>query len=244
VKPNRKRPIPAYSSLKRFCFKSSGGTVEFGFTTRRFRAKTPAVIFGPRKIRRVLPQQVHSSRVVRITGRHLKGLNPGAGIVVKRCDGLVTDHEDTALFIRTADCLPIFLFAPETSGAVGILHAGWRGLARGILRTGLRRFLAVSKAPARKVIAVFGPAVGPCCYEVGRELTPLFHRKAFRPGLGRVFLDLAAVARRRLRQEGMLNTHITDLGLCTSCRNGVFYSFRREGAKAGRQFSWIVRYNM
>jgi copper oxidase (laccase) domain-containing protein len=91
------------------------------------------------------------------------------------------------------------------------------------------------------VLAAFGPAVGPCCYQVGEEFASTFPAAvAFR---GRsVFMDLALCARRELEACGVPKEGILESGICTSCRSEEFYSYRRLGAAAGRQMSVLKLY--
>ena len=106
--------------------------------------------------------QVHGTEVVEAAA----GARPDA-------DGLVTARAGLAPLVLVADCVPIALVAPE---AVGVLHAGWRGLHDGIVAAGVRRLRDLG---ASRVAAAVGPAIGPCCYEVGDELRAAFgHRRA------------------------------------------------------------------
>lgn len=136
---------------------------------------------------------------------------------------VVTDSEHGAL-VLTADCVPIALSSPE---AVAMLHGGWRGLAAGIVAEGV----ALLEGP---VAAAIGPSARGCCYEVGEEVHAHFpgHR------VGARNLALEAVAAERLRAAGV--TDIRDTGICTIC-DERYFSYRREGAAAGRNASVIWR---
>ena len=129
--------------------------------------------------------------------------------------------------VFVADCLPIAL---SGSGGVAMLHGGWRGLAGGIVGAGAEAVGATA--------AAIGPGIGPCCYQVGGEVLA-----AFAP-LGRGLaedrmLDLKAVARRLLERAGV--EEIEDAGLCTSCRQDLFFSHRGAGAGTGRQAGMVRR---
>jgi polyphenol oxidase len=132
-------------------------------------------------------------------------------------DGHVTSAHGVAPFVLTADCLPVALAAP---GRVAILHCGWRGLAAGILNRAAELF-------ARAPEAAIGPGIGPCCYEVGQEVLDAFGISGSR------MLDLKAIARRQLEAAGV--ERIEDVGLCTSCREDLFFSHRRDRGVTGRQ---------
>lgn len=130
--------------------------------------------------------------------------------------------------VLTADCLPIALAA---GGAVAMLHAGWRGLAAGIISRGVQ---ALAQAGAEGPIsAAIGPGAGPCCYEVSEEVHQRFAGLAPDARRGEN-LDLKAVARRQLGAAGVVAVH--DIGVCTICGPPeLFFSHRRDGGVTGRQ---------
>jgi copper oxidase (laccase) domain-containing protein len=91
------------------------------------------------------------------------------------------------------------------------------------------------------VVAAMGPSIGPCCYEVGEEVEAAFGplgAKFFAPGKsGRKHLDVAAANRAQLEELGVASTHIDSVEYCTRCREDLFFSYRRDGANAGRMIS-------
>lgn len=163
-------------------------------------------------------RQVHGTTVAQVAG-------PQA--ITDGVDGLVTAEPGLGLLALTADCLPVALAA---DGAVGMVHAGWRGLAGGVLEEAVG---AVRDAGATgPVTAAVGPGAGGCCYEVGDEVHAAF---ADVPGVRRGRrLDLKAVAAARLGAAGVEVVH--DTGLCTLCTDpALFFSHRRDGGVTGRQ---------
>jgi hypothetical protein len=134
---------------------------------------------------------------------------------IEEADGQVTTAHDVAAIVLTADCLPVALAGP---GAVAMVHAGWRGLAAGVLEAGV--------AACGAVMAAIGPGIGPCCYEVGDDV-----RAAF--ATSEPTLDLKAIARARLLAAGVTDVH--DCGLCTACDPERFFSHRRDRGVSGRQ---------
>jgi purine-nucleoside/S-methyl-5'-thioadenosine phosphorylase / adenosine deaminase len=143
-------------------------------------------------------------------------------------DGQATSVPGVAPFVTAADCLPIALAVP---GAVAMLHAGWRGLAGGVVGAGIAALRSLG-ADGR-VTAAIGPGAGGCCYQVGEEVHAAFahHGDAVRDGGN---LDLKAIARRELEAAGAAEVH--DVGLCTLCAEpGLFFSHRRDGGVTGRQ---------
>ena len=167
----------------------------------------PARIVGPRLVG---VRQVHGTRVVRDDE-------------LGEADGVVTARTDVAPFVRTADCLPVAIAAP---GAVAMVHAGWRGLAAGVLGEGVAAVRAL--VGDRALHAAIGPGAGPCCYEVSDEVAAALGTVRGPGGT----VDLKAVAAARLRAAGVTTVH--DVGACTIC-DERFFSFRREGDRAGRQ---------
>ncbi len=148
-------------------------------------------------------------------------------------DGHVTADPGLALMVLAADCLPVGLASPS---AVGMLHAGWRGLAAGILERGVSALQEAGSEPASEVVAVLGPCAGACCYEVGPEVHAALGGTADgitggTPG-ARGKIDLREIARRRLFAAGI--HAVLDAPACTICEPALF-SHRREGPRAGRQ---------
>jgi YfiH family protein len=148
-------------------------------------------------------RQVHGTRVV----------VDAEGI--EDADGQVTTAPGVAAMVLVADCLPVALAGPDR---VAMLHAGWRGLAGGVLEAGVEATDAVC--------AAIGPGIGPCCYEVGDDVRAVF-------GTSEPTLDLKAIARARLEAAGVRDIH--DCGLCTSCDAERFFSHRRDRGVTGRQ---------
>jgi YfiH family protein len=167
--------------------------------------------------RLALNRQIHST-VVHRAGPGARG-EPG--------DGLWTEEPDLPVLAMSADCLPIALVrAGDAPPGVAVLHAGWRGLLAGIVAEGVR-------ALGGQVHAAVGPAIGPCCYEVGPEVAEPFVA-AFGPDVlrGRN-LDLWTAAERALLAAGAEQVERVDL--CTSCNPELFFSHRRTGKPRGVQ---------
>jgi YfiH family protein len=127
-------------------------------------------------------RQVHGGMVVAVDKAGLAG----------SADGLVTDRPGLPLTVATADCMPIIV---EGDRSVAILHAGWRGLAAGIVRAGLKAMEALGDTPRR---AAIGPSIGPCCYEVGDEVRTAFGDHASRTTFGTPSVDLWSAAETQL----------------------------------------------
>lgn len=144
-------------------------------------------------------------------------------------DGHLLREPGAAALVFVADCLPVALSGPR---GVAMVHAGWRGLAGGILG-------AAAEAVEAEAAAI-GPGIGRCCYEVGEEVLEPFRPLGDGIADGRM-LDLPEVARRLLAQAGVERIELA--GLCTSCEEELFFSHRRDKGKTGRQagVAWLER---
>lgn len=174
-------------------------------------------------------EQVHGSHVAMLCGAPLEP-----------ADAAVTDERGRVCVVQVADCLPV-LFAARDGSAVGAAHAGWRGLAGGVLESTVR---ALGIAP-QALLAWLGPAIGPQHFEVGEEVRAAFVRTD--PGAAAAFAanargrwqcDLYALARRRLSALGV--TGVYGGGWCTYADAAKFFSYRRDG-RCGRMAALIWR---
>jgi YfiH family protein len=188
-------------------------------------ARNRARIEAELGVRTTYTRQVHGSRVVRVS----VALD-GSPI---QADGQATASTAVAPSVLVADCLPV---AVAGHGAVAMLHAGWRGLAEGVLAEGVRALRELGgTGPLR---AAIGPGAGPCCYEVGSEVHAVFAEEFSHARHGRN-LDLKAIARLELESAGVET--VRDLGICTICSAELFYSHRRDRGTTGRQagIAWL-----
>ena len=180
--------------------------------------------------------QVHGTDVAGIDADNVAAMSltpPTADAAVTRTPGIV-------LGVRTADCLPV-LFADRSGTVIGAAHAGWRGLAAGVLEATLRAM----RVPARDIVAWLGPAIGPQKFEVGSDVFDT-HRAAdpaavscFAPLRdGKWLADLYALAQLRLQRAGVVA--ISGGGFCTLTETGRFFSYRGD-KDAGRMATlvWI-----
>jgi purine-nucleoside/S-methyl-5'-thioadenosine phosphorylase / adenosine deaminase len=166
--------------------------------------------------RLALNRQVHAATVNRAA----------AGERSKDGDGLWTDEPDLPMLVFSADCLPIALAGLNGAAGLALLHAGRLGLLDGIVQAGVA-------ALRGRIAAIVGPAIGPCCYEVGEEIAAAY-RARFGPDVlqGRN-LDLWTAAERVLREAGV--DAVERLDVCTACNADRFFSHRRDGPVTGRQ---------
>lgn len=154
-------------------------------------------------------------------------------------DASIATRPGVVCVVQTADCLPV-LFSDSQGTVVGAAHAGWRGLAQGVLENTVR---AMQAAGAAEISAWLGPAIGPQCFEVGQDVFDAFASRdagmagAFRShAAGKYFADIYALAEMVLKKAGV--QEISGGGRCTVSERDSFYSFRRDGV-TGRMASLI-----
>lgn len=190
-----------------------GGQVRFTTRSAGPPDDAPAIVARSR--------QVHGAHVRVVAGvTELERPAPDA-------DGQATALRGVACAVRVADCLPVALVSPQ---AVAAVHAGWRGLAAGVLQAGMR---ALRDLGASEIRAAIGPGARVCCYEAGEEVHAAFAHLGPQVRRG-THADLAAVATAMLEHEDVREIH--DTGLCTMCAPaGLLWSHRRQGERAGRQ---------
>ena len=152
-------------------------------------------------------------------------------------DALITNVPGVPLGVRSADCIPIFLFDPRKK-AIGLVHAGWKGSQKQIARITCQRMQQEFGTEYNDILAVLGPAIRVCCYEVGEEFKNYFSPDAFQVNDG-LYLDLIKVNRLQLLDLGLTRDQIFDCRVCTFC-DERFFSYRREKDKSGRMLSLMM----
>ena len=147
-------------------------------------------------------------------------------------DALFTGEKGVALVVKTADCLPLFLY-DEKNGSVGVLHMGWRSAKEGILDN-----IGID-LPSAKVLA--GVAMRQCCFEVTDEFLSFKNLAPFVKKRGeKLYFDPVGFSRSILAARGMKEAHFRDLNMCTMCHDLNFFSFRRDKTKK-RMLSFIIK---
>jgi YfiH family protein len=136
-----------------------------------------------------------------------------------------------AVGVRVADCVPV-LVADRVTGDVAAIHAGWRGVAGGVLAAGVKLL------GGSDLVAAIGPCIGPCSFEVGTEVADRLGHVVRRAG-DKAFVDLRAAVRAQLRALGLDDARIEDVPGCTK-HEARFHSFRRDGDRSGRMLAAIL----
>ena len=206
---------------------------------KNYRLLADALQFSVKNL--VMSHQIHSDLVRVVTKADHLGLDHH---LYPECDALITNEPGTALVIFTADCTPILLW-DEKTGAVGAIHAGWRGTAANIAGKTVEKMVAEFGCDPANIRAAIGPNIGACCFEVGGEV-PEAMRAAFGPAVeewifpkGEKFhMDLKQVNALALRNAGVTQIDISTH--CTMCQHHRFWSHRVHGASRGSQGAIIV----
>lgn len=194
--------------------RKSGDVVEHADENRRI----ACAAIGADLEKLALNFQVHSTDVLRAA----------AGMRGEHADGLWTDEPGLPILAMSADCLPIAIArADAAEPAVAVLHAGWKGLLAGIVEAGARAL------GDHELTAAIGPAIGPCCYEVGEEVAAPYRERFGDDVMCERKLDLWTSAERALRAAGVDRVHRVDR--CTACEPEAFFSHRRDHGVTGRQ---------
>ena len=191
--------------------------------------------FGVPPGRLVTVSQVHGKEVLAIEGRL-----PEKPV---EADAIVTNVTGVAIGMMTADCQPILLYDP-VNRAIGAVHAGWKGTALGIVVLTAQEMSSRYGTNPEDLIASLGPCIGPCCYKVGWNVLDEYmsrHREADcfseKDGLR---MDINNANSVQLALIGVKRENISDDASCTSCNSDLFFSYRKDGGRTGRQLSFIM----
>ncbi len=200
----------------------------------------------PSPIGVVTAEQVHGS-LARVVGAAEAGDDPLGRDPVPGADGLVTAEPGVALMLLFADCVPVVLVAPGAprgtgAPAVAVAHAGWRGMADGVVERTMERLCEHASCKPFDLLIYVGPHICGECYEVGRDVLSRFPEVTDTMTATRGALDLATVLDRRLDAIGVRARARVSSGMCTAERTDAFFSYRAEGI-TGRHaaFAWIRR---
>ncbi len=217
-----------------FVFPSFSPRVLAAFSSRDFDASRDLPFFlkslGLPSGRFFTPHQIHGDEIALASG---PGTEAGTD-----ADGVMTEEKNLTLLIRTADCVPVFLFDPDRP-AVGLVHAGWRGAQKKIISRAIEKFRQAFGAEPSRLQAALGPSIRKSCYEVGEEFFDFFPDWVEKRN-GKSWFDLAGFVKHELNRAGIPEHSIIDSNLCTACSTDWFFSARREGQNTGRFLSAIM----
>ncbi len=221
--------LPALAAIPGLVHGFERRTGPAGHETRdASRARVGAALAGEGRL--LLLTQVHGRRVETAPWEGVPEADAG---MVRRAGDIAG--------VETADCLPILLVDPKRRQAVAV-HAGWRGTSLGIAEQAVLALVAAG-SPPEELLAGLGPAIGPCCYEVGDELRPAFGSDAdlvFAPGpRGKAHLDVPLANALQLARLGLRPENIHRVEECTHCSPDLYHSYRRDGRGAGRMINFV-----
>ena len=175
--------------------------------------------------------QIHSDRVICTDRPREDGKEP------QKADAIFTSNPDVTLLMKFADCVPILIYDPEVK-VVGIIHAGWQGTVKGIVKKSIEEISRAYSCKPENIHAVIGPSIGPDHYEVGENVAKLamevfpLNKEIVGKREERYFFDLWEANAENLRRAGV--THIYQTRICTACHTDHWYSHRAEHGKTGR----------
>ncbi|HEV8246785.1 MAG TPA: peptidoglycan editing factor PgeF [Polyangiaceae bacterium] len=190
--------------------------------------------------------QVHGAAVEVLTDAAAHQPDARASVIQREGDALLSSAPGVACSVRTADCVPI-LIGERRSGAVAAIHAGWRGLVRGVIEAGTLRLreLAQGAPGSAELVAAIGPHIGPESFEVGEDVAAELEGVSEAKGVvqvrgGRRYVALNRIVRAKLQALGIAPAQIDEVGGCTLSEPDRFFSFRRDGKESGRHLSVVV----
>lgn len=181
-------------------------------------------------------QQVHGSKVVRVTEELIGSGALDFANTIADTDALITNIHDVPLLLFYADCVPVLLADVET-GAVGLAHAGWRGTVANIGAKTLAAMVEAFGSKPQNILVAIGPSIGACCYEVDdfvRNQASGYEEFFAGKGGGKYQLDLWGMNAKQLQEAGVPAENIVVAGVCTNDNVDLFCSYRAEQGRTGR----------
>ncbi len=180
-------------------------------------------------------RQVHSDQIIIIDETYTFDKPP-------ECDALITDLIDRPLMVMTADCTPILLY-DHNRRIIAAIHAGRAGAFKDIVTKTITKMQKSFQSDPADIIAVLGPSIGVCCYEVDKkiddEASGLGLGYAIRRDKERYLLDVNAIIRRQLLKVGISASNLEEIDRCSSCHNDTLFSYRADGKRTGRMAALI-----
>lgn len=171
-------------------------------------------------------KQIHSNIVNVIDKNNIGSIIDG--------DALITNEKNVPLLILTADCVPIIL-VDIVNKAIGVVHAGWRGTYGKICQETIKKMQQNYNTKSKDIIAIIGPLIGSCCYEVSYDLIDKFKKilqnandEIYKIRDEKYYLDLWKINIQMLEEFGVLESNILNMDICTSCKCETFYSYRKH----------------
>ena len=182
-------------------------------------------------------KQIHSNIVNKVDKDNIGQIIDG--------DAIITNEKNVPLLILTADCVPVVL-VDKVNKAVGLVHAGWRGTYGKICSETLQSMKENYNTNTEDVVAIIGPSIGKCCYEVSYDLVEKFSallpnadEKIYEIRAEKYYLDLWEINTQILKEFGVLKSNIINMNICTSCNCDRFFSYRKHDKTTKRIGTFI-----
>ena len=182
-------------------------------------------------------KQIHSNIVNKVDKDNIGQIIDG--------DAIITNEKNVPLLILTADCVPVVL-VDKVNKAVGLVHAGWRGTYGKICSETLQSMKENYNTNTEDVVAIIGPSIGKCCYEVSYDLVEKFSallsnadEKIYEIRDDKYYLDLWEINTQILKEFGVLKSNIINMNICTSCNCDRFFSYRKHDKTTKRVGTFI-----
>lgn len=182
-------------------------------------------------------KQIHSNIVNKVDKDNIGQIIDG--------DAIITNEKNVPLLILTADCVPVVL-VDKVNKAVGLVHAGWRGTYGKICSETLQSMKENYNTNTEDVVAIIGPSIGKCCYEVSYDLVEKFSallpnadEKIYEIRDEKYYLDLWEINTQILKEFGVLKSNIINMNICTSCNCDRFFSYRKHDKTTKRVGTFI-----
>ncbi|MEW6455578.1 MAG: peptidoglycan editing factor PgeF [Acidobacteriota bacterium] len=213
-------------------FEIDKNLIQYGFSTKRIKPEEFFKKIKESNFRYFTLHQIHSDRIFRVSHNSLNNYY---------ADGLISDESGIFLLIKTADCLPIFLLDKDEK-YFGAIHSGWKGTYKQIAKKAVFKMEKEFGITPESLIAMIGPGIGECCYEIGEELAKKFLNKnasGVKFKNDKFYLNLRELNKNQMIEMGVKEENIYQLDLCTKCNKDLFYSYRREKGTKARMYSFI-----
>lgn len=185
----------------------------------------------------VVSNQVHG-KCIRAVDKNDMGKGFTKKNDIKDADGLMTTAAGITLVTHHADCVPVYLYEPGIHAAA-LLHSGWRGTLKSIVSGAVDRLSELPGFRADRLLAVIGPSIRSCCFEVEKDVYSLFREKYREAGLyaqlggGKWSIDLQGIIKADLIKHGLDEKNIHDCEICTKCNRDLFFSYRGDAGRTG-----------
>ncbi len=182
----------------------------------------------------VLSHQVHEDNIIKV-GKDDCGNGITKPQKFSSADALITAERGVPIAVFGADCVPVYLLDTENA-AIGLAHSGWKGTVCGIAAKTAEKMTAEFNSEPKKMLAAIAPSIRLCHFEVGDEVADIFREKFGEDVLEKhekYHVNMQLAIKKQLISTGILPENIIDSGICTFCRNDLFYSHRRTGGRRG-----------